>query len=206
MRAQRTLTRLLLIALISPALLGTYFKCVAVSNPTIATARIDQVEPLTLRVGDLMQVTGSGNGAPPLQFAWEFGDGATAGGMQASHVYASPGSYRITLLVRDADGHTATDSSQVNVAGRLSASALNLVVASEAIAGRPIVFEALSAEREPGARTYRWTFSDGQMAIGAQASATFPVEGMYLAIVTVTDDLGAVAAEQIAFHVMGATN
>jgi hypothetical protein len=149
-----------------------------------------------------MRVTGSGNGAPPLQFAWDFGDGASAGGMQAAHAYASPGSYRVTLVVRDADGHTASDASQVNVGARLSSSLLHVVLASEAIAGQPIVFEALSFDNDASARTYRWAFSGEQMAIGPQAVATFPAAGMYFASVTASDHLGPVAAAHLVFHVM----
>src|SRR5688572_1002574 len=133
MRPGSSLSRrsVLLITIMSPALLGSYFKCVAVSNPTVATARIEQLEPLTLRVGDVMQVTGAGNGAPPLQFAWDFGDGSQAAGMQAAHAYLTPGSYRITLTVRDAVGNIARDTSQVDVSARLSSAVLSLVLSSQ---------------------------------------------------------------------------
>jgi hypothetical protein len=204
MRSTPSLSRrsVLLIAIISPALLGSQFKCVAVSNPTVATARIEQIEPFTLRVGDIMQVTGSGNGAPPLQFAWDFGDGAEAVGMQAAHAYTAPGSYRVTLIVRDAAGHTASDASQVSVSAPISSSVLSLVLISDAVAGRPVVFAASPLEEDAGALTYAWTFSDGQSAIGPRAAAIFPAEGMYLASVTVTNELGAIADAHIAFHVM----
>ena len=54
------------------------------------------------RVGDIVRATGSGNGTPPLQFAWDFGDGTLVAGMQAAHAYVAPGSYRVTFTVRDA--------------------------------------------------------------------------------------------------------
>lgn len=204
MRSRSSLSRrnVLLIAIISPALLGSQFKCVAVSNPTVVTARIEQVEPITLRVGDIMRVTGSGNGAPPLQFVWDFGDGAQASGMQAAHAYTAPGSYRVTLIVRDDEGHTASDSSQVAVATRLSSSILNVVLASHAIAGQPVVFAALPLAQEASALTYAWTFSDGQSAIGPRTAATFPAAGMYAASVAATNELGALVVAQTAFHVM----
>ena len=208
MRSGSSLSRrgVLLIAIISPALLGSEFKCVAVSNPSVATARIEQLEPVMPRVGDIMRVTGSGNGAPPLQFAWDFGDGALAGGMQAAHAYMAPGSYRVTLIVRDATGNTATDSSQVAVSARVSSSVLSLVLVSDAVAGQPVMFAALPLEENASALSYVWTFSDGQSAIGPQAAATFPAAGMYLASVTVTNDLGAIAVAQIAFHVVDAAH
>src|SRR5688572_6750909 len=86
----------LLIAIVSPVLMGSEFKCAAVSNPSLATARIDQLQPAAPRVGDVVQATASGSGTPPLQFAWDFGDGEMlAYGGQAAHVYTSPGSYRV---------------------------------------------------------------------------------------------------------------
>lgn len=193
----------LLIAIISPALLGSEFKCVAVSNPTVATARIEQLEPTMPRVGEIMLATGSGNGAPPLQFAWDFGDGALGGGMQAAHAYVAPGSYRVTLTVRDASGNTARDSTHVAVSARVSSSVFSLALISDAVAGQPVLFSA-SLEENASALSYVWTFSDGQSAIGPTAVATFPVAGMYLASVTMTNDLGAIAVAQIAFHVMDA--
>jgi len=56
MRSGSSLSRcgVLLIAIISPALLGTQVRCVAVSNPSEATARIQQIEPLMPRVGDIV--------------------------------------------------------------------------------------------------------------------------------------------------------
>jgi PKD domain len=208
MRSGSSLSRrgVLLIAIISPALLGSQFKCVAVSNPSAATARIEQIEPIMPRVGDIMRTIGSGNGAPPLQFAWDFGDGALATGMQAAHAYIAPGSYRVTLTVRDATGNTASDSSQVAVSARVSPSVLSLVLISNAVAEQPVLFEALPLEENASALSYVWTFSDGQSAIGPRAAATFPAGGMYLASVTVTNDLGAIAVAHIAFHVVDAAH
>jgi chitodextrinase len=204
MRSATSLSRrgLLLIAISSPALFGSYFKCVAVSNPTVTTARIEVVEPITLRVGDVMRVTGSGDGAPPLQFAWDFGDGSQAGGMQATHAYMAPGSYRVTLVVRDAVGSTASDFSQVSVSGRPSSSLLNVALLSPAVAGQPVIFEASPLQSDAGALTYVWTFSDGQSAFGARPAAIFPAAGTYVASVSVETDLGAVAGAQMVFHVM----
>lgn len=39
-----------------------------------------------------------------VSYRWTFGDGATAVGDQVAHIFASPGSYVITLTVADDDG------------------------------------------------------------------------------------------------------
>jgi hypothetical protein len=203
MRSESSLSRrgVLLVAIICPALLGAEFRCVALSSPTVATARIEQIEPINPRVGDIVRVTGSGDGTPPLQFTWDFGDGTVTLGMEAVHAYLAPGSYRITFTVRDTNGNTSRDSSQVTVSARISSSLLSLVLLSDAVAGQPVVFATLPLDPQAGALSYAWTFSGGQSAIGPRAAAIFPTAGMYLACVTVTDDLGAVAVAQTAFHV-----
>jgi hypothetical protein len=206
MRSGSSLSRrgALLIAIISPALLGSQFKCVAISNPTVATARIEQIEPDMPRVGEIMRVTGNGNGTPPLQFAWEFGDGTTAAGMQAAHAYLAPGSYRLTFIVRDVNGNTDSDSAQVNVADRISSSVLSLALVTVAVAGQPVLFAAVPLEDRAHTSRYEWTFSGGQSSIGPRAAAIFPAAGMYLASVTMTNDRGTIVAAETAFHVADA--
>jgi PKD repeat protein len=202
----------LVIVMISPALMG-YFKCVAVSNPSVAvsgssvatTARIDDLRPSAPRVGDIVNAIGSGNGTPPLQFVWDFGDGTDlAGGMQAAHVYITPGRYSVVLTVRDASGNTARDSSQVVVAPRIQLSVTSVVLPSNAVAGEPVMFMATALDADAHALTYVWTFSDGQFATGPQAVAIFPVAGTYLASVSVTNDLGTSSFAETEFDVAAA--
>ena len=59
MRPTSSLSRrcVLLIAIMSPALLGSQFKCVAVSSPSVATARIERLDPISPRVGDIHRVS-----------------------------------------------------------------------------------------------------------------------------------------------------
>ena len=216
MRSESSVSRraVLLIVVISPALLGSQVKCVAVSNPggdpfldpSVTTARIERIEPTVPRVGDVVRAFGSGSGTPPLEFAWDFGDGTLTIGQQAAHVYMAPGSYRVTFTVRDAGGDSASDSTQVTVSPRIASSIFSLVLVSDAVAGQPVLFAATPLEEHANALSYVWRFSGGQSAIGPRAAAIFPVAGMYLASVTATNDLGQNVVVETDFHVVDAAH
>ncbi len=62
-----------------------------------------------------------GAGSPiDANFAWNFGDASgthnTLEGFNASHVYANPGTYTVTLTVTNVNGKTSTASAQVTIA------------------------------------------------------------------------------------------
>jgi hypothetical protein len=46
---------------------------------------------------------------------WSFGDGAKAGGSPASHAYAAPGNYTVTVTARDAVGNVSSTKKVVHV-------------------------------------------------------------------------------------------
>jgi PKD repeat protein len=48
-------------------------------------------------------------------YLWDFGDGTTETGKTTSHIYTSPGTFTVTLTVKDPTGNTATDSVIVTV-------------------------------------------------------------------------------------------
>jgi PKD repeat protein len=64
-------------------------------------------------VGDEVTFTGMALGSEPISYAWDFGDGGTATGNPATHTYAAPGDYVVTMTVTNACGqqvvqHTIT--------------------------------------------------------------------------------------------------
>jgi hypothetical protein len=194
----------LLITIVSPALLG-FVKCVFVSNPIVATARIERIEPLNPIVGDIVRVTGTGTGMQPLLFTWDFGDGTVvADGMQAVHTYFRPGSFTIAFTVRDSSGNASRDTRQLTVVPGIptpKVPGMGMVLISRAVAGQPVQFQALPLDANAESVSYLWTFSDGQSAMGSQVTATFPVAGMYCASIATTNDRGETAVAQVTFQV-----
>ena len=60
----------------------------------------------TVKVGDNVHFDATGSSDPdgdPLSFSWTFGDGDTATGMSANHVYTSQGTFKAKLCVSSTD-------------------------------------------------------------------------------------------------------
>lgn len=71
-------------------------------------------------IGHSISFSGAGSTDPNAggsisSYAWSFGDGATATGATASHAYAGPGIYTVTLRVVDSYGQAATATKTVAV-------------------------------------------------------------------------------------------
>ena len=72
----------------------------------IASAGQDQ----TANVGATMTFDGGGStdNVRIISYEWDFGDGASGTGKTTTHAYANPGTYTVTLTVKDAAGNSAT--------------------------------------------------------------------------------------------------
>lgn len=74
--------------------------------------------PASVQTGEQAAMTAAGTTDPDgdtLSYAWSFGDGTTATGLQAQHTYATPGAKTVTLTVTDAAGRTATKTATIQV-------------------------------------------------------------------------------------------
>jgi hypothetical protein len=82
-------------------------------TPPIAKAGQD----ITVRQGEsvTLDASGSTDNIGIVSYEWDFGDGTTGSGKTVSHIYEKPGTYRVTLTVKDAAGNYATDSITITV-------------------------------------------------------------------------------------------
>jgi PKD repeat protein len=100
----------------------------ASSTPSSVTITVDNMAPLVVlsgpyaaKVGSALALTATVTDASLLDagagfsFLWDFGDGTTATGRTANHVYAQPGTYTVRLSVTDKDGSTGSVATSVVV-------------------------------------------------------------------------------------------
>lgn len=122
------------------------------------------------------------------EYQWSFGDGASASGVTASHVYKEPGIYPVRLNITDNSG------------SKCNADADGLVIfvndppvadAGPAISGCDYVisFDGQNSFDPDGKITkYLWYFGDGSAAEGATAEYIYIQPGDYKVKLIVSDD------------------
>jgi len=123
-----------------------------------------------------------------ITYAWDFGDGAAATGMIATHTYLVENDYLITLTVTDADMLTGTASTTVTAQKPPEPPIASFSVGTDFLA----VSVDASASNDPDGTivSYAWNFGDGSTGMGVTATHTYTAEGNYLIALTVTDNEG----------------
>lgn len=151
--------------------------------------------------------TGTDPEGTTVTFAWDFGDGNTATGQQATHAYADDGSYTVTLTATDGDGIETVVTTTATIDNVAPAVDPITVYTNGSVLTDPIplgtAITASAGFGDPGtADTHTGTFdldvtgSSGASATaaisGSTASAghTYAAPGIYTLQLTVTDDDG----------------
>ena len=113
-------------------------------------------------------------GGPIATYAWNFGDGATATGVNVSHTFPAAGKHVVSLTVTDADGRTDQTFTTVNVL----AGEADIDISPGAVTGADVTFDA-SGSFVSGADEILWVFGDGWWAKGEVATHRYVLPGTY---------------------------
>ena len=147
-------------------------------NPPIALFAVvlDCIEPLKRTFTD--QSIGAD------EWNWDFGDGNTSTVQNPVHVYAAPGIYNVTLLVRNYTtgcSYSKTRTEQV-VVEHANFNASDTVICRN----NDIIFTATGSNAS-NISSYDWTFGDGGIANGSPATHNYQVSGLYDVSLLITD-------------------
>jgi PKD repeat protein len=129
-----------------------------------------------------------------IDYAWNLGDGETAGGVTVTHTYAEKGVYAITLEVRDSAGRTGERTRDIEALNRPPMARFSTNVATTGV-HQPVWFDASESSDPDGEiAQYLWSFGDGETAEGVIIEHEFPARGTGWRpeiTLTVIDDEGA---------------
>jgi ABC-type branched-subunit amino acid transport system substrate-binding protein len=133
--------------------------------------------------------------------AWDLGDGTRASGPVTTHAYSSPGIFKVTLTVTDADGLTDRATVEIAVNGRPVARFTQ--TPGQPAPGAPVQFDASSSTDDVGIAAHFWEFGDGSTASGEYANHSYLAEGNYTVELTVSDAEGAADSVSKTLQVSG---
>jgi PKD repeat protein len=127
-------------------------------------------------------------GATPFSFSWDFGDASpNATTQNASHAFANPGTYAVTVVATDADHSTATASLSVTI---VAAPALTVAATptKPGVGVATTFFANVSGGTAP--YSFSWAFGDGHSSAFPAPQHSFAAAGTYTAQVWVNDSVG----------------
>ncbi len=129
----------------------------------------------------------------PVNGSWNFGDGATASGLSASHAFSRAGNYDVTFTATNGKGKGT--SSRVCAVTVKDPCVKADIVSMSASTMSPdtrtaITFSANVRGSDP--KQYHWDFGDGQMSMSASGTHTYSQPGTYTVKLVVTNCGGTV--------------
>ncbi|MFC1742290.1 PKD domain-containing protein, partial [Nanoarchaeota archaeon] len=127
-------------------------------------------------------------GNEPLGFLVDYGDGSTTTSPVSDYSFVTPGTYVVFCNVTDDDGDMDSDFVVINVANNAPNVTLS-AIPSTGPEGLTVVFDCdVTGGDDPVGVVL--DFGDGSSTTNTTASHTYPLEGIYSASCTATDDDG----------------
>ncbi len=120
---------------------------------------------------------------------WDFGDGTTSSQKSPGHTYTNPGTYSVTLLVRDANGcrHEFTRTNYITIMPKPT-----VAFTGTPTSGCNIPHSVSFNNTTTGGSgfTYAWTFGDGTTSTDQNPTHTYTTGGTYTVRLIATNSAG----------------
>ena len=151
----------------------------------------DFYQPLPTHWGHSVRFDGSLSSDPDwdpiVSSRWDFGDGTTSTEPVVDHVYSTPGSYTVTLVVSDAFADSAPVARTVEVTN--SAPVADFYQPPPTHWGQPVRFDS-SLSSDPDwdpIVSARWDFGDGTTSTEPVVEHTYAAPGSYTVTLIISD-------------------
>jgi len=169
------------------------------TNPNLSAAfTVTPASPQAFSTVSFDASTTTNNGTACLSacsYTWNFGDGTTGTGLNATHQFRTVGTFQATLVVADARGAQATTVRVVTVTAATPPTPLFQISPATVGLNQTVFFNA-SESRAAAGRTisrYDWAFGDGETGSGVTTSHSYRAPGSFQVVLSLTDDVGATA-------------
>jgi large repetitive protein len=185
---------------------GVTKEAIDIKVDNVAPVIISITKPNQINEGQQIEfkaIAKAGGANDTLTYVWNFGDNSSpVNGQNATHTFADNGNYNVVLIVTDKEGVTTTQTTAVKV-DNVSPLIVKINKPSKIDEGQSVQFSAIATDAGSiDTLTYSWNFGDGTAPLtGQQVSHTFIDNGIYNAILTVTDKDGGVTQQAIKIKV-----
>jgi len=165
------------------ALLFSFFSVVAQTPTANFTAT-----PLSVCAGSTVTFTNTStaNGASSIVFnSWDFGDGVSFVGVNATHIYNTPGIYPVTLVVTNSNGAADAEVKPSYITVKPAPTASFTIIGQGCTVPLTLTFNNTSST---GGFTYAWNFGNTQTStVQNPPSQTYNAVNTYPITLTVTN-------------------
>jgi gliding motility-associated-like protein len=121
------------------------------------------------------------------EWNWDFGDGNTSTQQSPTHVYATPGTYTVTLLVRNhTTGCEYTKTLQVKVVIEKA----NFTESATVICRKSSITFTSTGNNLANVASFSWNYGDGGTGTSATTTHVYNTSGTYTVRLILTDILG----------------
>ena len=151
--------------------------------------------PLTVMYGaEATDPDGGPNNGRVSDFTWRFGNGDSTTKQDMPYVYRNPGSYTVTVIAKDNEGDTVSQTFEVFVDSPLVEPNITQFLVAPDSGDLPLLvrFDSDAFDRDGGdIASYEWNVGDGtEPILGQDTSHIYDTAGTFEVVLIVTDDDG----------------